>query len=591
MSAVLNMPAKPAMVKPGDGAMLPECLTALPQWVNWTYERRDGKWTKVPRQPSGAVAKSNSAATWSTFAEVMAAADRRPDMGVGFVFAPDDPFIGIDLDDCLTPDGTLKPWAVPILERFSDTYSEISPSKTGVKIWVRLVNPMVAHRVCLGGIRRKYGDGEVEMYSKTRYFTVTGRRYADCPVTVAQHDEQDLLWLSALINPPTPEMLARKAALLAEYVDPNPDGPVAEPEPTGDINTEELRTKLEAARANSPKFEELWLGGACGYYAGGKPDPSRADLAFCNFLAYHLGLDAASIDQAFRMSERMRPKWDEKHFADGRTYGQATIQKALQWAAQERQPSVTGKVISMPAASTNGSTIADLNAMPVFADVGLVWEKFEMSGDLIFGYAAGQRVKWESTQELLSFTKSQAIILKYLRTLIPSPPRAKIKAVWEPAAGLMVKLATIINSGDEMQVEIADLLPMCFRRAGSPVARADAEVFRFMVQIREWRRDPYTADGIESGSIPAPFVFVYDGSVFVNAHKLRLWASLPRVTATMIRKAEMTRELASMGFKYHRCFERVHEGQRATMDLWRGPLSVLGDSLDEADIPGVEAKR
>jgi hypothetical protein len=229
--------------------------------------------------------------------------------------------------------------------------------------------------------------------------------------------------------------------------------------------------------------------------------------------------------------------------------------------------------------------------MPVFADVGLVWEKFEMSGDLIFGYAAGQRVKWESTQELLSFAKSQAVILKYLRILIPSPPRAKIKVIWEPAAGLMVRLATIVNSGDEMQVEIADLLPMCFRRAGSPVARSDAEVFRFMIQVQEWRRDPYTADEIEGGSIPAPFVFVFDGSVFVNAHKLRLWASLPRVTATMIRKAEMTRELASMGFKYHRCFERVHEGQRARMDLWRGPLSVLGDSLEEHDIPGAETKR
>ncbi len=585
MSAVLNMPAKPAMVKPGDGATLPECLTALPQWVNWTYERRDGKWTKCPRTPTGAFAKSDTSSTWGTFAEVMAAADRRPDMGVGFVFSPDDPFVGIDLDDCLLPDGTLKPWAVPILDRFSDTYAEISPSGGGIKVWARA---SLAGLVAGTGTRRPCGDGQIEIYERGRFFTVTGRPYATSPLNVVER-QGDLEWLLAHIGAPVAACGATGAISAAVA-----EAPVPTPEPAREVTAEEraaLRSKIEAARANVPKFEELWLGGACGYYAAGKPDPSRADLAFCNFLAYHLGLDAASIDQAFRMSERMRPKWDEKHFADGRTYGQATIQKALQWAAQERQRSVTGKVFSMPAASTNGSTIADLNAMPVFADIGLAWEKFEMSGDLIFGYAAGQRVKWESTQELLSFAKSQAIILKYLRTLIPSPPRAKIKAVWEPAAGLMVKLATIINSGDEMQVEIADLLPMCFRRAGSPVARSDAEVFRFMIQVQEWRRDPYTADGIESGSIPAPFVFVYDGSVFVNAHKLRLWASLPRVTATMIRKAEMTRELASMGFKYHRCFERVHEGQRARMDLWRGPLSALGDSLEEHDIPGAETKR
>ena len=265
------------------------------------------------------------------------------------------------------------------------------------------------------------------------------------------------------------------------------------PEPAREFTSDEqvaLRSKLEAARTNVPKFDELWLGGACGYYAAGKPDPSRADLAFCNFAAYHLGLDATGVDQAFRMSERMRGKWDERHFSDGRTYGQATTQKALQWAAQERQRPVTGKVATMPPASATGATIAELNAMRVFADVGVAWEKFEVSGDLIFGYAGGQRVKWENTAELLSFAKSQAIILKYTRTLIPSPSRARIKAIWEPAAGMMVRLATVINSGDEMQVELADLLPMCFRRAGAPVARSDADVFRFMIMVRDWRRVP-----------------------------------------------------------------------------------------------------
>ncbi len=585
MSAVVNMPAKPPMVKPEEGTALPECLTTRPQWVAWTYECRGGKFTKCPRTPTGAFAKSDTPATWSTFADVTAAAARRPDIGVGFVFATDDPFIGIDLDDCLTPDGALKPWAAPILERFADSYAEVSPSGHGIKIWVRA---SLAGLIAGTGTRRPCGDGQVEIYERGRFFTVTGRRYATSPLGVAEH-QGDTEWLLAYIGAPVAACGATTSIPAAVPVKPMPA-----PEPAREFTSDEhaaLRTKLEAARANVPKFDDLWLGGACGYYAAGKPDPSRADLAFCNFVAYHLELDAAGVDQAFRMSERMRPKWDEKHFADGRTYGQATIQKALQWAAQERQRSVTGKVATMPTASVAGGTIADLNAMPVFADIGLAWERFEMSGDLIFGYAAGQRVKWENTAELLSFAKSQAIILKYLRTLIPSPPRAKIKVIWEPAAGMMVRLATVINSGDEMQVEIADLLPMCFRRAGSPVARSDAEVFRLMVQIREWRRDPYTASEVEGGSIPAPFVFVYDGSVFVNAHKLRLWASLPRVTATMIRKAEMTRELASMGFKYHRGYDKVCEGQRATMDLWRGPLSVLGDSLEENDLPSVETKR
>jgi putative DNA primase/helicase len=98
MSAVLNLPAKPAMVAPEPGAALPGCLTERAHWVCWTYEYRPPKWTKVPRQPNGVAAKSDTPATWSTFAEVLAAADQRPDMGVGFVFSPDDPFVGIDMD-------------------------------------------------------------------------------------------------------------------------------------------------------------------------------------------------------------------------------------------------------------------------------------------------------------------------------------------------------------------------------------------------------------------------------------------------------------------------------------------------------------
>lgn len=48
----------------------------------------------------------------------------------------------------------------------------------------------------------------------------------------------------------------------------------------------------------------------------------------CNDLAFYT-TDPDQIDRLFRQSGLMRDKWDEKHFSDGRTYGQATIQKAL----------------------------------------------------------------------------------------------------------------------------------------------------------------------------------------------------------------------------------------------------------------------
>ena len=41
------------------------------------------------------------------------------------------------------------------------------------------------------------------------------------------------------------------------------------------------------------------------------------------------------IDRLFRQSGLYRPKWDEPHFAGGKTYGQATIEKAVS-SADER---------------------------------------------------------------------------------------------------------------------------------------------------------------------------------------------------------------------------------------------------------------
>jgi putative DNA primase/helicase len=90
-------------------ALIPQDLRARPQWVCWKLEERGGKTTKVPYSPNGQHAKSSDPATWTTFEEACKAS--RDYAGVGYVFSPDDPFVGIDLDDCLDTDGTVRPWA------------------------------------------------------------------------------------------------------------------------------------------------------------------------------------------------------------------------------------------------------------------------------------------------------------------------------------------------------------------------------------------------------------------------------------------------------------------------------------------------
>ena len=84
-------------------------------------------------------------------------------MGIGFVFAESDPYTGIDIDDCRDPQtGNIGAWAQELIDKL-DSYTEVSPSGTGVKIIVTASLP--------GSVRRR---NKVEMYSDKRYFTITG---------------------------------------------------------------------------------------------------------------------------------------------------------------------------------------------------------------------------------------------------------------------------------------------------------------------------------------------------------------------------------------------------------------------------------
>ena len=90
--------------------------------------------------------------------------------GLGFVFSNEDDLAGIDLDDSLDEQGDVKPWARGIVERFADTYIEVSPSGKGLKIWTRGSLP-----ANLPGVH--VGDGAIELYDHSRYFAVTGRAF------------------------------------------------------------------------------------------------------------------------------------------------------------------------------------------------------------------------------------------------------------------------------------------------------------------------------------------------------------------------------------------------------------------------------
>jgi putative DNA primase/helicase len=120
---------------------VPAELRAVPQWVNWRWEQRPDrttgelKWTKPPYQPNGQHAESDNPETWMRFEQAVSAYEKGNFSGIGFVLTNDDGFAGVDLDHCCNPETrAIESWAMRIVQALN-SYTEISPSGTGLRIW------------------------------------------------------------------------------------------------------------------------------------------------------------------------------------------------------------------------------------------------------------------------------------------------------------------------------------------------------------------------------------------------------------------------------------------------------------------------
>ena len=59
-------PSSMAVIERGNMSRIPRELLALPHWVGWRLQQRDGKPTKVPVDPkSGHYADTTDRGTWS----------------------------------------------------------------------------------------------------------------------------------------------------------------------------------------------------------------------------------------------------------------------------------------------------------------------------------------------------------------------------------------------------------------------------------------------------------------------------------------------------------------------------------------------
>src|SRR5215207_357507 len=281
----------------------------LRQWLCWRSETREGKSTKIPYSPYTSVrASSTDPETWGSYEEAVAACKKHGYSGIGVVFTLEDDLCGVDLDGCVDPEtGEIERWAREIIDEL-DSYSEISPSGTGVHVLIRGTLPP--------GRNRK---GRFEAYDRGRYFTVTERHLAGTPQSIESRQEQ----LERVVK----RVFGSSFAESDNGHSTNGSAPM----PNG--LTDDALIRKASSASNGQRFARLWSGDTGGYGSH-----SEADLALCGMLAFWTGGDPVRVDRLFRASGLYREKWERAGYRDG------TISEALDGKTEFYQPPMTVKL-------------------------------------------------------------------------------------------------------------------------------------------------------------------------------------------------------------------------------------------------------
>lgn len=304
---------------------IPPALRQRPQWVLWRLDpsKDTGEPTKVPYADIKRKARANDPKTWLSFdeAERRWAANPNGWAGIGYEFSKDDPYTGIDLDSCISPDGAVAQWADAELALLLPTYAEISPSGTGIKLWVEAAE---GHTLGSGDDK---SAGQIEVYSAGRFFAVTGQVFEDAPATIAAVDDTVIEQIIAREK-------ARRAA--RRPVQPTsgtrPQNGHARPTNSdyAPLGLAELTRVLERLHADRWAAYDDWLriGMALHHWAGG--DPHRLATAYALY-------DQFSKEQAPDSYGQTVDKWASFGKLNGHA-GDVTVGTLIRWAYDDNPP-------------------------------------------------------------------------------------------------------------------------------------------------------------------------------------------------------------------------------------------------------------
>jgi Protein of unknown function (DUF3987) len=237
---------------------------------------------KIPIRPlDGKAASSTDPDDWGTLDDALAAVARYRLRGIGVVLG--DGLAGVDFDTCIDPQTKrLTPWSRLWLKQLA-TYAEVSPSGEGVKA-LCFVDPALELRAN----KRMMGQGsngsshhppQIELYTRGRYFTLTGEQLDGTTDEVVD----------------ATEAFERLAAFVA-------DGRSGPGGGTASANGHAYFTEMSEATAklldDEPELKAAWTSGTK-LTAGGDSSASGLDFSLMIWLVEH-GYDDSAIEAALR---------------------------------------------------------------------------------------------------------------------------------------------------------------------------------------------------------------------------------------------------------------------------------------------------
>ncbi len=293
----------------------PHCHWLVYKKESVTKGENKGGITKVPYQTNGYKARPTDPKTWTTYDKARAAVEAGRFDGIGYALTADEGYICIDLDHCVNPEtGEIDQWALEILdivEEAGGTYSEASPSGTGIHLWGRGGLPKNK------GINQPMKNGhKIEMYTNAHYMTVTDKPLNDTALKDIQPAIDKIL---TMLKKPPAESGEGKAG-------------TSTPVPVLNLSDGDIITLIRKKRSG-PKFHSLYDLGDVSTYGN---DRNRADQALLNMLAFWTGKNAEQMKRIFLSSKLAEALGRKAGHEDD--YLNRSIKKAIESTSQVYDP-------------------------------------------------------------------------------------------------------------------------------------------------------------------------------------------------------------------------------------------------------------